>query len=746
MSSEYFAHSLTGLEDLAAVSSRTSAMIAAVNAHRDFKLIEVMRSTKVEELETVYLMVDVECHGVPAHNEYGLHFRERMLILVPQDDAKAAAVWAMRREFPRLAHQNSVSPEGPAQLCLYFEPPSVVARTWTASSFIARILWWLEKNAKGELHLADQPLDTLFFESRHELLIPWDLDQLAARGKLSVVGTAERKNDGWTLRIVDQLPDNKSLHAALVKVDLEPIESGMIEWDPHTLGQLNALLARRGADLIPCVTAAIQEAIPSSGLALQDDVPSTLVLLSVPIKRASTGEVEGISYRAFFLDGGTLKIGTKLGALIQNDGRYYSSVGAGGNQLQDGWESIGLDPVTVLWENSPERARDQSGFSDVGPQGVLIGAGSLGSALLDLWVRSGWGRWTVVDKDHIRPHNLARHTAFNRQIGQPKVLAVSAHAREITRGSSVVAAIEADILTSTIPELVQALRNSELVVDATADLGYPRASATVDDRSRHVSVFVTPNGRAGVMMLEDTLKSRCLRTIEAQYYRGIVQSEWGKTHLEGHRGAFWSGASCRDVSMVLPYSSVMIHACQFAESIPVHIAMPEAAALIWQRDASGHTDAIALNLFDRHIHRVVDGLSIYMDEGIHERMHELRSSNLPNETGGILLGYRDFTQNLLVVVDALPAPVDSVCTPSSFERGVAGMPEIVEEARNRTAGIVGYVGEWHSHPDGCAPEPSQDDLFQLVQLAVGMHEEGLPVIQVIVGSHDIRVVQAEVQP
>jgi hypothetical protein len=35
---------------------------------------------------------------------------------------------------------------------------------------------------------------------------------------------------------------------------------------------------------------------------------------------------------------------------------------------------------------------------------------------------------------------------------------------------------------------------------------------------------------------------------------------------------------------------------------------------------------------------------------------------------------------------------------------------------------------------------------QLVELAMGMHEEGLPVIQVIVGSHDIRVVQAEVQP
>jgi hypothetical protein len=134
----------------------------------------------------------------------------------------------------------------------------------------------------------------------------------------------------------------------------------------HILGQLNELLARRGADLLPLVTAAIQAATPSGGLTRQDEVPSTLVLLSVPIKRASTGEVEGITYRAFFLDGGALKIGTMLGALIPHDGRYFSSVGVVGNQPQEGWESIGLDPVTVLWENSPERARTQSGFSDGG--------------------------------------------------------------------------------------------------------------------------------------------------------------------------------------------------------------------------------------------------------------------------------------------------------------------------------------------------------------------------------------------
>ncbi|MDC8640398.1 ThiF family adenylyltransferase [Xanthomonas hortorum] len=746
MSPEYFQLDLVKLEDRSHASSRTHAMISAINANRDIGLIDVMRARTDEELSCVYIMVDVECHGVPTHNKYGLRFRERMLIVVPQDDSIATAAWAMRKDFPRLAHQNSVSALGPAQLCLYYEPMNVVARTWTAHSFLARILWWLEKNAKGELHLADQPLDTLFFESKHELVIPWDIADLVSGGKPLHVSGVRRADNGTTMRIANQVDTGQGVLAKLVKIDLEPVESGEVEWDPHTLGELNNLMTRRGANLLDPLRSAMQHDFPQQGLTQKDEPASVLVLLSIPLRRASTGHVEGVSYRAFFLHGGTLKVGAKLGALFELEGRFYTSVGILQEEQAHDWEAIGLDPVTVLWENTADRARSQSGHPDSGPKGTVVGAGSLGSALLELWIRSGWGTWTVIDKDHIRPHNLARHSALNFQIGQPKVLAVSRLVEGITRGASMLTGVEADVMSSANPEVARALRASDLVVDATADLSYPRASSANEGRARHVSVFVTPSGRSGVMMLEDIAKARCLRTIEAQYYRAIIRSEWGKTHLDGHRGLFWSGASCRDLSMVLPYSSVMIHACQFAESIPTHIRSDAAIAVIWQREPGGSTDAISLELFERRVHKTEGGLDVYMDEGLHDHLRVLRREALPNETGGILLGYHDFTQNLVVIVDALPAPRDSRGTPTSFERGTDGLLDLVEDARNRTAGIVGYVGEWHSHPDGYPAAPSRDDLIQLAQLAVGMNEEGLPVVQVIVGSHEIGVVQAEVQP
>ena len=111
----------------------------------------------------------------------------------------------------------------------------------------------------------------------------------------------------------------------------------------------------------------------------------------------------------------------------------------------------------------------------------------------------------------------------------------------------------------------------------------------------------------------------------------------------------------------------------------------------------------------------------------------MRNANLPNETGGVLLGYFDLRLGWLVVVDAFPAPADSHASRTGFERGVEGTLASVAEAGRRTAEIVRYVGEWHSHPAGHSAAPSVDDYLQGSELALGMAEEGLPALQLIVG-------------
>ena len=58
----------------------------------------------------------------------------------------------------------------------------------------------------------------------------------------------------------------------------------------------------------------------------------------------------------------------------------------------------------------------------------------------------------------------------------------------------------------------------------------------------------------------------------------------------------------------------------------------------------------------------------------------------------------------------------------------------MEEARRRTAGILDYIGEWHSHPEFTTAYPSAIDRLLIKQLAEALALDGQLALMVIVGS------------
>lgn len=176
------------------------------------------------------------------------------------------------------------------------------------------------------------------------------------------------------------------------------------------------------------------------------------------------------------------------------------------------------------------------------------------------------------------------------------------------------------------------------------------------------------------------------------------------------------------------------------------VLQPQAVIHVWNRVPE--SGAVAVYEVPVNSERTMkfDELDLFIDAGLVEKLSAMRAAHSSSETGGILLGYYDFNVNAVVVVDALPASADSTASRTSFEHGVAGLAKAVEDAAKRTAGVVSYLGEWHSHPPGHSANPSQDDMLQLVYLALGMSdEEGLPALSLIVGEHDIQVMQGMVR-
>jgi integrative and conjugative element protein (TIGR02256 family) len=311
-------------------------------------------------------------------------------------------------------------------------------------------------------------------------------------------------------------------------------------------------------------------------------------------------------------------------------------------------------------------------------------------------------------------------------------------------GASQVTPLCVDALDETDNALAETLQASTLVVDASTTLEYPRRASGLEGVGRHLSVFLTPSGNAAVLLAEDTERTCRLRTLEAQYYRALIRTDWGARHLDGHLGTFWSGAGCRDISNIMPYSRVLAHAATLAEQVQKAANQPEARIRVWSRDpVAGSVTAHSVSVHtERRLE--MEGLDLFIDQGVEQALREQRAQHAPQETGGVLVGYYDFNEQAVVVVDALPAPPDSESTQASFVRGAEGLREAIEEIARQTGRVVQYIGEWHSHPPGHSATPSQDDVYQLVYLSMGMAEDGLPAVSLIMGEGDMQILTGTV--
>lgn len=99
---------------------------------------------------------------------------------------------------------------------------------------------------------------------------------------------------------------------------------------------------------------------------------------------------------------------------------------------------------------------------------AIVGAGAVGSFVVDSLVRSGATQITIVDGDRLMPGNLVRHLVGPEAIGMFKPTAIKAHI-ERRYGSGMVDIDARDVHLLAPDEAIELLTEHELVIDATAD-------------------------------------------------------------------------------------------------------------------------------------------------------------------------------------------------------------------------------------------------------------------------------------
>jgi len=676
-------------------------------------------------------------------NSSGIHRVERLALTYSSDGDFRWEARALRKSFPITIHQNHVLEGEPRSLCLYIEPWESVERTWTPQLFLKRIFWWLRATADGTIHGDDQPIEHLFFSSPFHVLLPENHFDSEGNVQKKLLFTSVNDESSRTKTLIGEYcgEDNKisTPYCVSVSVLLSPVENGPIEEYPNTLGQLQDVLERRGSDIKGAIKAAINEFVTEDGIeSCQDKKEFVLLLLGIP--RSRNSEVEKIDLQGFIVDSEIGSLGEKLSVLFKAPGQNKWYREALATTQNDSWKSLLIFPVNVKCYPTKKEIRRYSGLNpeDEGPEGMIAGVGALGGLLAQIWERECWGKWSYADNDIVQAHNIVRHISSRNGIGYQKSIVVDTIVNDIhSKNEGQPPRSFVSSIVSDDPDLISAIEKASILVDATTTLHVPRMISRMDNYPRTASVFITPSGMASVMLLEDEDRTVRCNSLEAQYYREILSSEWGAEHLAGHVGRQWVGAGCREVTLAMSDELVHLHAATLSRQIRKSTCQSNARICIWDhQEDTGGVVPYEISVFQSKS-VPINGWEIIWDEGFIENARNYRSEALPNETGGILFGIIDQKDTTITLVKACSAPKNSESTPSSFGRGAYDSTDVLDECHERTAGVVTYVGEWHSHPPSCGALPSQDDIGQLKFLTGSLQIEGMPALIMIVADSSV---------
>ncbi len=666
-----------------------------------------------------------------------IHRVERISVEFKERDDAAPEVWALRSDFPRAPHQNLRQSEFPRNLCLDDRTWDEARLRWAAAPFIERVRYWLSQTSKGSLHHDDQPLEQLIFGTGYRLILPSDLfasgqptpellDVTFAGGEDKQVVIARRPGDKR-----DGLP------FLATTLRCPPQRHGLIRHTPKNLKELHDFLAPANVDLYAILRERLmawrtKELLPAR----------VIIVIAFPKQRGEAEVVETTDIWAFFTFKEVAELGKELGCWAIQDNRVCPLVG-GGSEENDEGHTVEVFAMTPHYAFCRDTAAQMNGFPSADNRvGVVVGAGALGSQVLTNLARSAFGKWAVIDEDCLLPHNLARHALDGFFVGQPKARSVGMYLnmffeqREEER--FVTSAIEADVLHPLKhKELVEkAMQNASVILDMSASVPVARYLA-IDAKSdaRRVSLFFNPVGTDLVLIAEDAKRTLALDALEMQYYRAVSRRPDLASHLKREATRVRYGRSCRDLSTRIPQDRVALLSAIGSAAVRIALESQSASIRIWHCDENFEVTRSEIKPTKTISNRFGEW-TLVTDQALIQKIAGLRRQKLPNETGGVLLGSIDLLRRIVYVVDTIPSPPDSKEWPTLYIRGHEKLPDMVKGVRDRTAGNLEYVGEWHSHPTGCTARPSNDDMKVFAWLTQLMDVDGLPALMLIMAERE----------
>ncbi|EKT4500160.1 ThiF family adenylyltransferase [Flavobacterium psychrophilum] len=358
---------------------------------------------------------------------------------------------------------------------------------------------------------------------------------------------------------------------------------------------------------------------------------------------------------------------------------------------------------------------------------LIAGCGALGSKIIMHFARGGYQKFFIADPDDLSPHNLVRHALTAKSEGLNKAKALKQEIDDIFRSesSSGVNAIEgnADFFFKLVNIPIKT------IFDFTASNAFLHSltKATLSEDTKVWRGYLSDFGNLGILLLEGKNRNPRADDLQIILYSLYKDEPWVSDWLMRENKTANSeiniqiGVGCNSETIQLADDVVSLHASVFAGIIK------EESKNLKPKHGKIFTNQILNHPFYHNIPSafeipaltVLEAINdseweIRIMPGIIELMKEQMTLALPRETGGVMIGTANHKTKTIHVVNLVQAPSDSESNPICFYRGIKGLPESIKNINEYSGYQLGYIGEWHTHPQG--PESMSTTDMNSVQL------------------------------